>query len=93
MERVAHGSVRLLLDGTEVEEDFIEYEFVEADDGLRRVKWFVFNFADGMENQHTLQMYFENMCWVWLNAGYVEDCAKPNQHIEILLVDRLLIFE
>lgn len=84
---VARGEVRLMLDGVELESDFVEFETVVI--GGRDVfrKMYIYNFPEGLEGLHHFQLYFSNFCDVmesqpgeWLD-GPVE-CDKPKSIYE-----------
>ncbi len=78
------GGLRLVIDGEDVEEDFIE--IVRTNDGVTNIlsKWFVFNFPDGMTGTHTFEFYYSNTCSYFRDIGLVDECDHANQIIELL---------
>lgn len=84
---IARGGLRLVIDGDEVPEDFIDYVRSEEVDGIWLYKYFVFNFPDGMTGTHVFDFYYSNICSAWLNPPdpyepFVEDCENPNEILE-----------
>lgn len=97
---VARGDVRLVIDGEDVEEDFVEYikttEINEQGEEVTYLyKYFVFNFPDGMEGTHIFVMYYANICYIMEEMGLVDFCEFPNQVVESTYPDKIweIIFE
>lgn len=95
---MARGTMRLIMDGSELEEDFIGYyrEEILGEEWL--VKRYVFNFPEGLEGLHHFQVYYANTCEIMLEnndptlEGPVE-CDKPNMIYEGLYKDWWVMFQ
>lgn len=85
--------VRLVVDGEEVKRDFVEMYPHKYEGELYFDKFFVFNFPNGLEGEHTFEMYYANKCKLFIYWGFVTECDKPEESIEILLRDAVVTFE
>lgn len=94
---MARGSMRLVIDDIDIEQDFIEYIRVESEGVYYIQKHYVYNFPTGMEGTHKIQLYLTNTCSTWLEyfsyAGYVDHCDDPNQLMEFLRKDLVVYFD
>jgi len=95
---LARLNVRLILDGNEVEKDFIEYYIAENAEGTEvLVKRYVFNFPDGLAGLHHIQFYYTNTCAVWQTATPPLDppliCDDPQGLYELLVKDWWVVFQ
>ncbi|NIW46449.1 MAG: hypothetical protein GWN30_17320 [Gammaproteobacteria bacterium] len=85
--------VRLEVDGEEVKHDYVEFTPYKYDGELYFEKFFVFNFPEGLEGEHTIQMFYSNKCKLLIYWGLVTECEKPEKSIEVLLRDAVVTFE
>lgn len=47
-------------------------------------EWFVHEFPDGLpEGRHALWAVWEAPCWAWLEYGFTEECANPDEVISL----------
>ncbi|HSG26514.1 MAG TPA: hypothetical protein VLA32_10390 [Anaerolineales bacterium] len=85
--------VRVEVDGEEVKHDYVEFAPFKYEGEVYFDKFFVFNFPEGLEGEHTVQMFYANKCMILVYWGLVTECEKPEKSIEVLLRDAVVTFE
>lgn len=88
----ALGGLRLEIDGVPTPHDFIEYSPAVIGGTNYIAKYFVFNFPNGMTGVHTFDLYYSNICSLWLSTGKVAGCQNPNEILEFHLKSWEVIF-
>lgn len=90
---VMRVQVRLVVDGVEIEEDFVEHYLVDFGDYKSLFKMYVFNFPEGMSGTHVFDIYYTETCELWEYYGYVPECEKKSELMEIQLKSWEVVFE
>lgn len=92
-EYIGRLDIRLVVDGVEIDEDYIEFFPYKNDGDTWLNKAFIFNFPDGLEKgKHSFQMYYTDKCGIWLWFGFVSECENLEHLVEVKLKDAVVVF-